>query len=88
MHAERPAVFLPCRGRIAQGLAVSLISALPGLALAQQGAGPGLPLVVAQGAAGTSYSVPIQTLLFFTALSFLPALALGPIVQGLSNQLF
>jgi flagellar biosynthesis protein FliP len=36
----------------------------------------GLPLVVAQGAGGTSYSVPIQTLLFFTALSFLPALLL------------
>jgi flagellar biosynthetic protein FliP len=31
---------------------------------------------VAQGAAGTSYSVPIQTLLFFTALSFLPAVLL------------
>ena len=36
----------------------------------------GLPLVVAQGAGGTSYSVPIQTLLFFSALSFLPALLL------------
>ena len=38
--------------------------------------GPSLPLVVGQGAGGTSYSVPIQTLLFFTALSFLPALLL------------
>jgi len=35
-----------------------------------------LPLIIAQGAGGTSYSVPIQTLLFFTALSFLPALLL------------
>ena len=35
-----------------------------------------LPLVVGQGAGGTSYSVPIQTLLFFTALSFLPAVLL------------
>ncbi len=35
-----------------------------------------LPLVIAQGAGGTSYSVPIQTLLFFTTLSFLPALLL------------
>jgi flagellar biosynthetic protein FliP len=35
-----------------------------------------LPLIVAQGAGGTSYSVPIQTLLFFTALSFLPAVLL------------
>ena len=32
--------------------------------------------MVAQGAGGTSYSVPIQTLLFFTALSFLPAVLL------------
>jgi flagellar biosynthetic protein FliP len=36
----------------------------------------GLPLMVAQGPGGTSYSVPIQTLLFFTALSFLPAVLL------------
>ena len=58
-------------------LAVSLMSALPAVALAQAApAGPGLPLVIGQGAGGTSYSVPIQTLLFFTALSFLPALLL------------
>ncbi len=36
----------------------------------------GLPLVVSQGPGGTSYSVPIQTLLFFTALGFLPAVLL------------
>ena len=59
----------------ARALALSVLSAVSSLALAQQ-AGPGLPLVVAQGAAGTSYSVPIQTLLFFTALSFLPAVLL------------
>lgn len=35
-----------------------------------------LPLMVAQTAGGTSYSVPVQTLLFFTALSFLPAVLL------------
>ncbi|OYU46734.1 MAG: flagellar biosynthetic protein FliP [Burkholderiales bacterium PBB4] len=35
-----------------------------------------LPLVIGTGPAGTSYSVPIQTLLFFTALSFLPAVLL------------
>lgn len=35
-----------------------------------------LPLVIGSGASGTSYSVPIQTLLFFTALSFLPAVLL------------
>ena len=39
-------------------------------------AGPALPLLIGQGAGGASYSVPIQTLLFFTALSFLPAVLL------------
>jgi flagellar biosynthetic protein FliP len=53
-------------------LAAALLAA--GSATAQQAGN--LPLVVAQGAGGTSYSVPIQTLLFFTALSFLPALLL------------
>jgi flagellar biosynthesis protein FliP len=43
---------------------------------AAQTAGPALPLIVGQGAQGTSWSVPVQTLLFFTALSFLPALLL------------
>jgi flagellar biosynthesis protein FliP len=59
----------------AKALALSALSAFSVAAVAQQTA-PGLPLVVAQGAGGTSYSVPIQTLLFFTALSFLPALLL------------
>ena len=45
-------------------------------ALAQPAAGGQLPLLVGQGANGASYSVPIQTLLFFTALSFLPAVLL------------
>lgn len=40
------------------------------------GAGAQLPLLIGQGANGASYSVPIQTLLFFTALSFLPAVLL------------
>ncbi|MFM2121330.1 MAG: hypothetical protein RL722_2798 [Pseudomonadota bacterium] len=66
-----------------------LLLALPVLALAQaKGAAAGvaagavapaagsLPLLVGQGAAGTNFSVPIQTLLFFTALSFLPAVLL------------
>ncbi len=57
--------------------AVSVLSAVSLDAVAQQAGGPaGLPLVVGQGAGGTSYSVPIQTLLFFTALSFLPAVLL------------
>ena len=56
---------------------LSLLSAIPQEVFAQAAAGnAGLPLVVGQGAGGTSYSVPIQTLLFFTALSFLPAVLL------------
>jgi flagellar biosynthesis protein FliP len=57
---------------------LSLLSALPCAALAQQAGGSGatLPLLVGQSAGSTSYSVPIQTLLFFTALSFLPAVLL------------
>ena len=55
---------------------LSVLSALPSLALAQAGGNASLPLVIGQGAGGTSYSVPIQTLLFFTALSFLPAVLL------------
>ncbi|MEN9451774.1 MAG: flagellar biosynthetic protein FliP [Pseudomonadota bacterium] len=38
--------------------------------------GSSLPLLIGQGSGGTNYSVPIQTLLFFTALSFLPAMLL------------
>ncbi|MFN0186490.1 MAG: flagellar type III secretion system pore protein FliP [Aquabacterium sp.] len=70
MHAEprrRPLVWI----------AVLLLTLLPALAAAQGPVGgPGVPLVVAQGAGGTSYSVPVQTLLFFTALGFLPAVLL------------
>ena len=56
---------------------LALLLGLPGAALAQAaGGGAALPLLIGQGAGGTSYSVPIQTLLFFTALSFLPALLL------------
>ena len=48
-----------------------------GAACAQQaGTAGALPLVIGTGAGGNSYSVPIQTLLFFTALSFLPAVLL------------
>ncbi len=57
-------------------LALALL-ATGGVALAQQAAAPGtLPLIIGQGAGGNSYSVPIQTLLFFTALGFLPAVLL------------
>ena len=37
---------------------------------------PSLPLVIGQGAGGTSYSVPVQTLVFITALTFIPAIVL------------
>ena len=57
------------------GLA-GLLAATAGAAWAQQGGAGALPLVVGSGSGGTSYSVPIQTLLFFTALSFLPAVLL------------
>jgi flagellar biosynthetic protein FliP len=65
-------------GFCAAAVALVLVTA-PLLAQAQgvpTPTGPSLPLVMAQGAGGTSYSVPIQTLLFFTALSFLPAVLL------------
>jgi flagellar biosynthetic protein FliP len=41
-----------------------------------QAQGGNLPLVIGQGPGGASYSVPIQTLLFFTALGFIPAVLL------------
>ena len=54
-------------------LALALLLA-QGVVLAQnQGQ---LPLLVGSSGGSTSYSVPIQTLLFFTALSFLPAVLL------------
>ena len=62
------------KGAAVAGL--SIISAFPLSALAQQAGGASLPLVIGQGAGGNTYSVPIQTLLFFTALSFLPAVLL------------
>jgi flagellar biosynthesis protein FliP len=62
--------------RVAAPLLLLAAASLSDSAWAQATGGASLPLVVAQGSAGTSYSVPIQTLLFFTALSFLPALLL------------
>ena len=63
--------------------ALSALLMLHGSAWAQAGAaasGAGapasLPVLIGTGAGGTNYSVPIQTLLFFTALSFLPAILL------------
>ena len=60
-------------------LALSFLSAFSIGAVAQSTgstAPSALPLLVGQGAGSASYSVPIQTLLFFTALSFLPAVLL------------
>lgn len=53
-----------------------LLAAAAPVAIAQTTGGATLPLMIGQGPAGTSYSVPIQTLLFFSALSFLPAVLL------------
>jgi flagellar biosynthetic protein FliP len=60
-----------------------LLQLLGGLGLLALTLGPAwaqsagqLPLLVGTGGSGMSFSVPIQTLLFFTALSFLPAILL------------
>ena len=45
-----------------------------GLALSQSG--PTLPLLMGGDGASSGFSVPVQTLVFFTALSFIPALVL------------
>lgn len=43
---------------------------------AQQANPTSLPLIVGQGEGGTTYSIPIQTLIFLTALGFIPAVVL------------
>jgi flagellar biosynthetic protein FliP len=62
------------------GLLVLVAVALVVVALPASAQTPGgeagLPLLIGQSAGSTSYSVPVQTLLFFTALSFLPAVLL------------
>lgn len=69
----RPRHLLVRTGRLAL-LGAGLLAAC---AAAAQTTPPGqLPLIIGQGPQGTSYSVPVQTLLFFTALSFLPAVLL------------
>ena len=71
------------RGRVAWlAFVVLAVVALVVVALPAQAqgtppaGGASLPLIVGQSAGSTSYSVPVQTLLFFTALSFLPAVLL------------
>ena len=56
--------------------ALAAVALLLGGSAAWAQAQGNLPLLVGQGAGGNSYSVPIQTLLFFTALGFLPAVLL------------
>ncbi|AVO43192.1 flagellar biosynthetic protein FliP [Simplicispira suum] len=55
---------------------LALVGALLVHGVSHAQAGASLPLLIGSGASGTNYSVPIQTLLFFTALSFLPAILL------------
>jgi flagellar biosynthetic protein FliP len=69
----RNALHWGVRAAVLAGLSLAAGGAL---AQAAAGAAPSLPLMVGSGPGGTSYSVPIQTLLFFTALSFLPAVLL------------
>ena len=69
----KPAFSWAC-APVARLIAAVALAMLGDAALAQSGSQ--LPLLVGSGASGTSFSVPIQTLLFFTALSFLPAVLL------------
>lgn len=63
------------RRHLIAGVLGTGLALVPGLSWAQSN-GAQLPLLIGTGGSGTSYSVPIQTLLFFTALSFLPAILL------------
>jgi len=65
-----------CGSAWARGATAIALCLSSGWAAAQQTPAGQLPLLIGSGAGGTSYSVPIQTLLFFTALSFLPAILL------------
>ncbi len=60
---------------VALGLCAALLMSASALAQQATPAPATLPLLIGQGPGG-SYSVPIQTLLFFTALGFLPAVLL------------
>ena len=57
-------------------VSAALLLALWQWPAAAQSTGAQLPLLIGTGGSGMSFSVPIQTLLFFTALSFLPAILL------------
>src|SRR5688572_14877273 len=76
MRAERGSFFWRGVRRLLPALALSVLSAVGSQAFAQNSNASNLPLLIGQGTGGTTYSVPIQTLLAFTALSFLPAVLL------------
>ena len=61
------------RWPLVMGLLLAVLLCLPGLALAQ---GLSIDARPGSGGGGTTYSVPVQTLLVFTTLSFLPAVLL------------
>ena len=73
--ARRAAASPGSRSSFSPSLAL-VVAAFPAAAQTPPAGGARLPLLIGQSAGGTSYSVPIQTLLFFTALSFLPAVLL------------
>ena len=75
-RAIRPSPASGTLAKIATVLLPLLAATAAPSAIAQTTGGATLPLIIGQGTAGTSYSVPIQTLLFFSALSFLPAVLL------------
>ena len=60
---------------MARAALVLLAAVLAHGAVAAQTPGQ-LPLLIGSGPSGVNFSVPVQTLLFFTALSFLPAVLL------------
>jgi len=72
----RPEASFRRGGLLRRLLVLAALSGLSAAALAQNAPPATVPLIIGQGAGGSSYSVPIQTLLFFTALGFLPAVLL------------
>jgi len=73
VNAQRP--YLASDRGLRRRLAVAMLALMSPLAALAQSGGQ-LPLLLGTGPSGMSFSVPIQTLLFFTALSFLPAVLL------------
>nr|WP_246607645.1 flagellar type III secretion system pore protein FliP [Sphaerotilus sp. FB-3] len=73
MRAESPKPLLVRMARLALPVLPALLAAAPVLANTPATPG-GLPIVVGQGSGGSTYSVPVQTLLILTSLSFLPAM--------------